>query len=137
MPGYDIPNVGRIALVADPQGIAFYLMTPRPPADASPDARSTAFSETLPQRCSWNELATDDHKAALPLYEALLGWRSTEAMPMGPAGDYSFVDVGETRIGAMMDARAPEQPRRWTFYFRVPDVERGGRAGQDRLAGRC
>lgn len=123
MGGYDIPGVGRIALVEDAQGIVFYLMTPQPPADAPADAASTAFSPTLPQRCGWNELVTRDHKAALSFYEGLLGWRSTEAMPMGPMGDYSFIDAGDTRIGAMMDASAPEQPRRWTFYFAIPDVD--------------
>lgn len=118
--GHDIPYVGRIALVEDPQGIVYYLMTPTPP---TPDAVSTSFSETLPQRCSWNELTTTDHKKALGYYGELLGWRSTEAMPMGDMGDYSFVDVGNTRIGAMMDRSSPEQPTKWTFYFKVPDVD--------------
>src|SRR5512142_1221090 len=38
----DIPNVGRIAMVADPQGAPFYVMKPIPPAD-DPDARSDVF----------------------------------------------------------------------------------------------
>jgi uncharacterized protein len=123
MGGYDIPEVGRIALVEDPQGIVFYLMTPAPPAGTPADARSTSFSDTLPQRCAWNELVTTDHKAALRHYGSLFGWVSNEAMPMGPMGDYSFVDAGPTRIGAMMDRAAPEKPLRWTFYFKVPDAD--------------
>ena len=31
MPATDIPNVGRIAMVADPQGDPFYVMKPIPP----------------------------------------------------------------------------------------------------------
>lgn len=122
MPGYDIPHVGRIAYLADPQGIPFYLMTPTPPPDRA-DAQSTAFSETLRQRCSWNELVTGDHKAALAHYQKLFGWTSPEVMPMGAMGDYSFVNAGDMRIGAAMDASAPQQPRAWTFYFRIPDVD--------------
>ena len=39
MPAYDIPGVGRIAMVTDPDGAPFYLMTPAPPA-GRPDAES-------------------------------------------------------------------------------------------------
>ena len=31
MPAWDIPDVGRIAMVADPQGAPFYVMKPSPP----------------------------------------------------------------------------------------------------------
>lgn len=134
MGGYDIPHVGRIALIEDAQGIVFYLMTPDPTMS---DQQSTSFSETLPQRCAWNELVTTDHKAALPFYGALLGWESNEAMPMGERGDYSFVDVpgvgGDTRIGAMMDRAHPDQPLKWTFYFRVPSADAA--AGQVKALG--
>src|SRR6185503_16562358 len=43
MPATDIPNVGRIAMVADPQGAPFYVMTPIPPA-GDPNAKSDVFS---------------------------------------------------------------------------------------------
>jgi predicted enzyme related to lactoylglutathione lyase len=39
MPAFDIPNIGRIALVTDPQGAPFYVMKPIPPADR-PDSAS-------------------------------------------------------------------------------------------------
>lgn len=120
MPATDLPGVGRIAMVGDPQGIVFYLMTPDP---AMGDQESTSFSETLSGRVNWNELVTTDHKAALPFYNALLGWTSTEAMPMGEMGDYSFIDCGGARLGAMMDRFQPEQPLKWTFYFHIADVD--------------
>ncbi|RDE05867.1 VOC family protein [Sphingomonas aracearum] len=122
MPASDIPNVGRIALVEDAQGVAFYLMRPSPPPGIE-GVENTAFSETLPGRVAWNELVTTDSKAALGFYGDLLGWTSTEAMPMGPMGDYSFVDCGITRLGAMMDQASPDQPKRWGFYFSIPDVD--------------
>ncbi|CAN5274017.1 VOC family protein [soil metagenome] len=116
----DLPQVGRIALIEDPQGVIFYLMTPDPAMDGF---ENTSFDRHLPMRCAWNELTTTDAAKALPYYEDLLGWASNEAMPMGAMGDYSFLDVGETRIGAMMNRSAPEQPVKWSFYFRVPDAD--------------
>jgi uncharacterized protein len=120
LPATDLPGVGRIAMIEDPQGIVFYLMRPDP---AMGDQDSTSFSETLSGRCNWNELVTTDHKQALPYYNALFGWVSNEAMPMGEMGDYSFIDCGGVRIGAMMDRFQPDQPLKWTFYFRIPDVD--------------
>ncbi|MBN8808111.1 MAG: VOC family protein [Sphingomonas sp.] len=120
MPATDMPGVGRMAFVEDPQGVMFYLMRPD---SAMGDRESTAFSPTLPGRCSWNELVTTDQKAALPFYQSLLGWTSTEVMSMGEHGDYTFLDCGDARLGAMMDRMSPEQPVKWTFYFHVADVD--------------
>jgi len=120
MPPTDLPGVGRIAMIADPQGVVFYVMTPDP---SMGDRESTSFSASLPGHCSWNELVTSDQKAALPYYSSLLGWTSNEAMPMGEMGDYTFLDCGGERIGAMMDRASPEQPLKWTFYFDIPDVD--------------
>lgn len=121
MPATDLPGVGRIALVTDPQGAPFYLMKPSPPPGMEGD--STSFSPHLPGRCSWNELVTSDQKAALPFYGALFGWTSNEAMPMGAMGDYTFIDGGGERLGAMMNRASPNQPLRWSFYFRVPSAD--------------
>jgi predicted enzyme related to lactoylglutathione lyase len=127
----DIPEVGRIAMVTDPQGAPFYLMTPTPPAD-KPDAKSDVFAPNELGRCAWNELATSDQKAALDFYTAQFGWTAGDIMPMGDMGDYQFIMQDDVMIGAIM-TRAPENPVRWRFYFRVADVdaakaaaERGG-----------
>jgi predicted enzyme related to lactoylglutathione lyase len=119
VPPQDVPGAGRFAMVADPQGVMFYVMTPQPTGDGE----STSFSPTLPQRCAWNELVTTDHTAALPFYATLFGWTSTSSMPMGELGDYSFIDCGDTQIGAMMNRPSPGQPPRWGFYFHIPDVD--------------
>jgi predicted enzyme related to lactoylglutathione lyase len=42
VPTADLPNVGRIAMVTDPQGIPFYLMAPVPP-QGQPDAVSDVW----------------------------------------------------------------------------------------------
>src|SRR6478672_1326094 len=54
MPAFDIPNVGRVAMVTDPQGAPFYIMKPTPP-QGDPAAKSDVFSPTEQQRVGWNE----------------------------------------------------------------------------------
>src|SRR5438874_3779071 len=49
LPAFDIPNIGRIAMVADPQGAPFYVMKPIPPSN-KPEAKSDVFSPDQPQR---------------------------------------------------------------------------------------
>src|SRR5947209_7834002 len=49
---HDIANVGRIAMVTDPQGAPFYVMKPTPPAK-NPNAQSDVFSPGAQQRCGW------------------------------------------------------------------------------------
>jgi predicted enzyme related to lactoylglutathione lyase len=120
MPPTDIPGVGRIAMLSDPQGAAFYVMKPVPP-EGSPDAKSDVFSEREVQRCGWNELSTSNVDAARQFYGDRFGWRSDDFMPMGEMGEYRFIHQGETRIGAMFNPGPDEQPR-WRFYFRVPSV---------------
>jgi predicted enzyme related to lactoylglutathione lyase len=112
----DIPGVGRFAMVADPQGMVFYLMRGDSPED------SQAFHATAPGHCGWNELVTSDHKAALAFYGELFGWENNESMSMGEMGDYCFVDHAGKRIGAMMTAGAG-WPTRWTYYFNVPSID--------------
>src|SRR6476659_5937612 len=63
----DIPNVGRIAMVADPQGAPFYVMKPMPPAN-DPNAKSDVFSTDAEQRIGWNELQTSDVESARRFY---------------------------------------------------------------------
>src|SRR5215213_6134690 len=81
----DIPEVGRIAMVADPSGAAFYLMSPAPPA-GRPDATSDVFSVDQPQHVRWNELWTSDQASAVDFYRRHFGIRQEGAMPMGEMG---------------------------------------------------
>lgn len=117
----DIPSVGRIALVADPQGAPFYVMKPIPPAD-KPEARSDVFSPTEIQRCAWNELVTTDLDAARRFYPEQFGWELGDVMPMGPMGDYQFIKQEGQVIGAMF--APPDRPPAWRFCFRVENLER-------------
>lgn len=120
MPATDIPNVGRIAMVADPQGAPFYVMKPTPPA-GDPNAQSDVFSPDQPQRCSWNELSTTDPVAGRKFYGEQFGWGTEEFMDMGEYGEYRFLEQGGTRIGALCGVSPGAQPR-WRYYFRVPSI---------------
>jgi predicted enzyme related to lactoylglutathione lyase len=120
MPATDIPNVGRIALVSDPQRASFYVMKPIPPAGRENEA-SDVFSPDKVGRCGWNELQTSDVESARRFYGQHFGWGSDEFMDMGEMGQYRFFDHHGTRIGALFDAKNG-QPPHWRYYFRVPSI---------------
>jgi predicted enzyme related to lactoylglutathione lyase len=120
MPAFDIPGVGRVAMVADPQGAPFYVMKPLPP-EGDPNAKSDVFSPDGEQRVGWNELSTSDPAAARRFYGDQFGWTSDEFMPMGEQGEYRFFDHQGQRIGAVAGAMDGQQSH-WRFYFRVPSI---------------
>lgn len=124
MPASDIPDVGRIAMVTDPQGAPFYVMKATPPAGGE-KKESDVFSATEEQRVGWNELSTSDVPGALAFYTELFGWEKGDVMPMGDAGDYQFINRNGQMIGAIFPtaagAFADEQPH-WRFYIRVPSI---------------
>jgi len=117
VPPTDIPGVGRFALVADPQGAAFYLMR------GAAEGTSASFAPGTTGHCYWNELATTDQEAALAFYTAHFGWRRGEAMPMGEAGEYRFITHGGGPFGAVMVRVPGGPPPAWTFYFGVTDID--------------
>jgi len=118
MPAFDIPNVGRIAMVADPQGAPFYVMRATPP---EPKAQSDVFSTSEQQRVGWNELSTTDPLAARKFYAGQFGWDDSQFMDMGEMGEYRFLERSGTRIGALCGVM-PGQPPRWRYYIRVPSI---------------
>jgi predicted enzyme related to lactoylglutathione lyase len=126
MPANDIPGVGRIAMVADPHGNSFYVMTPRPPAGQE-GAQSDVFSEDQEQRVGWNELTTADPVAARQFYGELFGWDSDEFMPMGEYGEYRFLAHDGTRFGAMCGVM-PGGSAGWRYYIRVPSISQSAEA---------
>ncbi len=118
----DIP-VGRIAMVTDPQGAAFYVMAPKPP-EGSEDMESDVFSVTDAQHMRWNELATSDPDAAIAFYKKHFGWGQEGEMDMGPLGAYRFVQRGEVMIGAVMPLMEGYPVPVWNFYIGVNDIDR-------------
>lgn len=123
MPATDIPNVGRIAMVTDPQGAPFYIMKPLPP-QGDPNAKSDVFSVNEAQRVRWNELSTTDQDGAVDFYQRQFGWKQEGTMPMGEMGDYRFIQANGVNIGAIM-RKPPQLPvSMWTYYVGVDDIDR-------------
>jgi predicted enzyme related to lactoylglutathione lyase len=120
MPAFDIPSVGRIAMVADPQGAPFYVMKPIPPEGRENEA-SDVFSPDKPGRVSWNELSTSDPVAARKFYGDQFGWESGDFMDMGEMGEYRFLDHHGQRIGALCGVMSGQEPK-WRYYIRVPSI---------------
>ena len=111
----DVPDVGRIVILQDPQGAVFAAFQPSgsaPGHDGPPDVGEF----------SWHELATDDWEAAWSFYSTLFGWEETSRMDMGEMGIYHMFGGGAHPLGGMYD-RPPEVPvSAWLHYIRVPDV---------------
>lgn len=117
-PPMDIPNYGRFAVVADPQGAVFLLFqdtqnTSPPPID-----------EMTHGRCGWRELMAGDGEKAFEFYSTLFGWTKDMAVPMGEMGVYQTFASNGVRIGGMMSK--PENipgPPFWGYYFRTDGAE--------------
>ena len=123
MPAFDIPGVGRVAMVADPQGAPFYVMKPIPPEGRENEA-SDVFSVDQPQHVRWNELFTTDPENAILFYRAQFGWDQQGDMDMGEMGKYRFIQNRGTTIGAVM-RKPPQVPSSsWTYYIGVDDIDR-------------
>lgn len=128
----DLPEVGRIAMVADPQGAALHLIAPsgeeQPPADPM-----------TPGHIGWHELHAADGDSALPFYAEQFGWREVETMEMGPMGTYRIFAWGAHWSGGIMTRQEPIARPFWLFYFVVEDIEeavdRVARAGGEVLHG--
>ena len=119
MPAATMDGVGRMALLADPQGAAFYVMR------GESDETSLSFAWDKPRHghCAWNELATSDPAAAKDFYAGRFGWTKDGEMEMGPLGTYKFLRSAGGMFGAVMP-KMPEMPvTAWTYYFRVPDID--------------
>ena len=123
MPATDISNVGRIAMVADPQGAPFYVMKPIPP-EGRENEQSDVFSVDQPQHIRWNELATTDPEGAIAFYRQQFGWSQEGDMDMGEMGKYRFIQNRGTTIGAVMPKPAQLPVSMWTYYIGVDDIDR-------------
>ena len=115
MPGMDMPGVGRIALLTDPQGAAFYIIQP------AMEGTSTVFAPGKPGHGGWHELHTTDWQAALAFYGDQFGFAKTDALDMGPMGTYLLFNSGGDAIGGMMNNPNIPHPG-WLYYFNVEDI---------------
>lgn len=112
----DIPNVGRFAVLADPQGAMFALHS----------SSTTPLAEPKPPvvgDVSWHELSTSDPEAAWTFYGTLFGWHETGRMDMGADGTYQMFGWADFPVGGIFP-KPPHMPApSWVLYVNVPDLE--------------
>lgn len=116
-PVIEVATVGRLQMLKDPQGAAFYILQPEPREERP---------ETPPEvgEASWHELMTTDAAAAMTFYSEVFGWQPSEVMDMGEMGKYHMFNRPVGMIGGMMNT-PPEMasvPPNWGIYFRVADL---------------
>ena len=116
----DIPDVGRFAVVADPQGAAFVLFKPLPGGPEQP-------AGATPGRVGWRELYVDDWPSAFDFYAGLFGWNKVQAIDMGSMGTYQIFATPGLPPGQMtggMMTKPPMAPKPgWLYYFIVEAVD--------------
>jgi predicted enzyme related to lactoylglutathione lyase len=108
---FDVMDVGRMSVIADPTGAALCLWEAR--------SQIGAALVNTPGAMTWNDLLTPDGAAAARFYEALFGW-TTDEIP--DAGGYCVIRNGERSNGGIMPSA--DAPPSWMPYFGHEDVDR-------------
>ena len=111
----EIPEIGRLAVLADPGGAVF---TAYEPSDATPGHDGPPATG----ECSWHELISADWEAAWSFYSDLFGWEKTTQMDMGGHGIYQMYGREGKELGGMMTRSEDMPPPCWFLYMSVPDV---------------
>ncbi len=107
-------QVGRFAILRDPQGAVFAIIKSA--------NEPTAETDPKPLEFSWHELLTDDWQAAEKFYSELFGWTKQSEFDMGPMGTYYMFGHGRFTYGGMMNKSADMPgPSHWLHYVQVPD----------------
>ncbi|HLZ67703.1 MAG TPA: VOC family protein [Aliidongia sp.] len=113
----DIPNVGRFAVVADPQGAHFALFKGLGEGPAQlPDQSATG-------RVGWHELMAGEGESAFGFYSSMFGWTKSDAIDMGPMGIYQLFAIGGTTAGGMMTKPEQVPVPFWQFYVNVEAID--------------
>jgi predicted enzyme related to lactoylglutathione lyase len=111
-PAFDVFDVGRMAVVQDPQGAYFELWEPR--------AHHGAGLVNAPGAPTWNELRTSDLDGAAGFYTELFGWR---AEPFeGSPEPYVSLEHGQAHAGGLRGLGPGEPAPYWLAYFGCADI---------------
>ncbi|WP_027530319.1 VOC family protein [Bradyrhizobium sp. WSM3983] len=108
-------NIGRIAVVADPQGATFALVTGLTFGQSQPSGLDE------PGRVGWHELLAEDRSKVFPFYGELLGWQQPP-VEAGPESVYGLFSVAGRTIGGMLTKLPSVSQACWLHYFNVDDV---------------
>jgi predicted enzyme related to lactoylglutathione lyase len=106
---FDMSEVGRMAIISDPQGA--YISAYAPASDGP--APEGVFV--------WDELGTTDVDAAQRFYEEVFGWTTSD---MGSEyGGYRIFNRGDTGVAGLMALPDSSIPPHWQPYVAVDDPD--------------
>jgi predicted enzyme related to lactoylglutathione lyase len=114
-PPIEIPGGAHVAVVADPAGAVFAVISGGPHPEG-------AYLSGSPGAVGWVETLTRDPLAIVPFYETVFGWRAHSEEATG----YTTFVLVDTEVCGMlpMPAEVPaEAPSHWATYFTVADCE--------------
>ncbi len=111
-PAFDVMDVGRMAVIQDPQGAYFEVWQPR--------SHIGAGLVNAPGALVWNELVSPDLDASSAFYGGLFGWSVAEFE--GSPMKYLSIKNGEANNGGMREPQEGEPPC-WLVYFGVEDID--------------
>ncbi len=111
-PPMDIPEVGRIAVIRDPQGAVFSAYTP----ETEGPGGEGVFA--------WDELISDDVESSKRFYADVVGW-TTDGMDMG---DFVYTifkrsEEDQGSAGMLPKPDGMQMPNAWVTYVATDDVD--------------
>jgi predicted enzyme related to lactoylglutathione lyase len=111
-PPFDVMDVGRMAVIQDPQGAYFMIWEPK----------TTIGAElvNVPGAFCWNELYTSDIDGAKSFYGALFGWEWSQ-FEQSPEPYFVIMNQGRGN-GGVRGLAQPGVPPHWLVYFAVEDI---------------
>jgi predicted enzyme related to lactoylglutathione lyase len=114
-PPFDVMDVGRMAVIQDPQGAFFEIWQPK--------AHFGASLVNAPGALVWNELGSPDLDASSAFYGALFGWTVAPFESGGSGEPYLSIKNGEANNGGIRPLPQPGPPPHWLAYFGVEDLD--------------
>lgn len=113
-PPTDVVGVSRFAIVADPQGAPFAVLT-----WLKPRARPLADAQDAGQ-VGWHELYVPDCERAFAFYGQLFGWRRPDDDDSD--GAYRRFAAGGDTIGGVFEKPPLVPVPHWLYYVNVADI---------------
>ena len=120
MAPFDVMDVGRMALIADPTGALVCLWQPK--------GHIGAYLVNEPGTFAWEEVMTPDIAAATEFYAKIFGW---EASPVDmPGMQYTELKLNGRGIGGALPPPMEGVPAMWAVYFAVDDCDKAVEVAQ-------
>ncbi|HJR44166.1 MAG TPA: VOC family protein [Actinomycetota bacterium] len=111
-PPFDVFDVGRMAVAADPAGAFFCLWQPK--------TSIGSYIMQEPNTLTWTECGSTDTEKSKAFYTQVFGWTS-EDQDMGPGGTYTVFSAHDAFVAGLMKSQMPMSY--WLIYFAVEDCK--------------